>query len=43
MLVAVPIAAAFGVLVRFALESYRKSRLYLGLDSLDEGGGPDAS
>lgn len=31
MLVAVPMAASLGVLVRFALEQYRDSRLYQGL------------
>lgn len=31
MLVAVPMAASLGVLVRFALEQYRDSRLYKGL------------
>ncbi|WP_415403693.1 AI-2E family transporter [Tateyamaria sp. SN3-11] len=31
MLVAVPMAAALGVLVRFLIELYRDSRLYLGL------------
>ena len=30
MLVAVPAAAAIGVLVRFVLEEYRQSRLYAG-------------
>lgn len=33
MLVAIPVAAAFGVLARFAAEQYKKSRLYRGLDS----------
>jgi predicted PurR-regulated permease PerM len=32
LLVAVPLAAAMGVLVRFALERYKESRLYRGLD-----------
>ena len=36
MLVAVPMAAALGVLVRFAIEQYQDSRLYQGL-SADEG------
>ncbi len=36
MLVAVPVAAALGVLARFGIESYRSSRLYRGLDSLDD-------
>lgn len=30
LLIAVPVAAAIGVLVRFALEEYRRSALYLG-------------
>lgn len=33
MLVAVPVAAAIGVLMRFAIAQYRDSRLYLGLDT----------
>ena len=33
MLVAVPMAAAFGVLVRFAIDQYKSSRLYRGLES----------
>ncbi len=37
LLVAVPVAASFGVLTRFALDQYRDSRLYRGQDS-----GPDA-
>jgi predicted PurR-regulated permease PerM len=32
MLVAVPVAAAIGVLARFGIAKYRESRLYLGLD-----------
>jgi len=35
MLVAVPLAAAFGVLARFATEQYRHSRLYQGLSDRD--------
>ncbi|RBI73549.1 AI-2E family transporter [Roseovarius sp. TE539] len=35
MLVAVPLAAAFGVLARFAIEQYRHSRLYQGLSDRD--------
>ncbi|GHC14613.1 AI-2E family transporter [Gemmobacter nanjingensis] len=31
MLVAVPVAAALGVLARFAIDQYKQSRLYLGL------------
>ena len=37
MLVAVPLAAALGVLVRFAIERYRESPLYLGHAAVDEG------
>jgi predicted PurR-regulated permease PerM len=33
MLVAVPVAAAIGVLVRYALERYREGRLYRGLEA----------
>lgn len=36
MLVAVPLAAALGVLARFAVSQYLKSRLYLGNVELDE-------
>lgn len=36
MLVAVPMAAALGVLVRFALEQYKDSRLYLGVLANDD-------
>ena len=32
MLVAVPVAAALGVVIRFAIEQYKDSRLYRGLD-----------
>ncbi len=32
LLVAVPVAAALGVLVRFAVEQYKNSRLYRGID-----------
>jgi len=35
MLVAVPVAASLGVIARFALEQYRDSRLYRGLESID--------
>ena len=31
MLVAVPVAAAIGVLVRFVIEKYQGSKLYIGL------------
>jgi predicted PurR-regulated permease PerM len=34
MLVAVPVAAAIGVLVRYALAQYQKGRLYKGLDAV---------
>lgn len=37
MLVAVPVAAAIGVLMRFAIAQYKDSRLYRGVDT-----GPDA-
>lgn len=40
MLVAVPVAAALGVLARFGAEQYRQSRLYRGLDGQD---GQDAT
>ncbi|MGR3322452.1 MAG: AI-2E family transporter [Pseudooceanicola sp.] len=40
MLVAVPVAAAIGVLARFLLEQYRDSRLYRGSDTGDSGGLP---
>jgi predicted PurR-regulated permease PerM len=33
MLVAVPVAAALGVIARFVLDQYKVSRLYRGLDS----------
>lgn len=36
MLVAVPVAAAIGVLIRFAIGQYRGSRLYQGLAGRDE-------
>ncbi len=35
MLVAVPLAAAIGVLARFAISQYKDSRLYRGLDNQD--------
>jgi len=35
MLVAVPVAAAIGVLARFAIAQYKDSRLYRGLDRRD--------
>ncbi|MEZ5923568.1 MAG: AI-2E family transporter [Hyphomicrobiaceae bacterium] len=37
MLVAVPAAAAIGVLVRFALDEYRESLLYRGMDPVASG------
>ena len=37
MLVAVPVAAALGVMTRFAISRYMESRLYQGLDHPDEG------
>ncbi|WP_135501891.1 AI-2E family transporter [Roseovarius aestuariivivens] len=39
MLVAVPVAAAIGVLARFAIDRYLDSRLYRGLSSEDQGDG----
>ncbi|KIC43267.1 membrane protein [Ruegeria sp. ANG-R] len=36
MLVAVPVAAALGVLARFATEQYLNSRLYTGLEGLNQ-------
>ena len=36
MLVAVPVAASIGVLIRFAITQYKDSRLYRGLDEQDE-------
>ncbi len=36
MLVAVPVAAAIGVLIRFAIAQYLGSRLYQGLSKSDE-------
>lgn len=35
MLIAVPVAASMGVVTRFAVEIYRDSRLYRGLDDID--------
>lgn len=37
MLVAVPVAAALGVIARFAIEQYKDSRLYLGLSTPEPG------
>lgn len=37
MLVAVPVAAAIGVLVRFAIASYEQSKLYKGVVGRDDG------
>jgi predicted PurR-regulated permease PerM len=45
MLVAVPVAAAIGVLARFGIEQYKSSRLYTGLavqPASDDPGAPDA-
>ncbi len=43
LLVAVPVAAAIGVLVRFAIEQYKEGRLYRGYDTGGENeSGPDA-
>ncbi|MGR3519096.1 MAG: AI-2E family transporter [Roseovarius sp.] len=39
MLVAVPVAAALGVIARFAVAEYQKGRLYRGLDARSEGRG----
>ncbi|MEM1364618.1 MAG: AI-2E family transporter [Pseudomonadota bacterium] len=39
LLIAVPVAAALGVLVRYAVEQYQKSDLYKGHDSVDEQAG----
>ena len=36
MLIAVPAAAALGVLVRFGIEQYKNGRLYRGLESLSD-------
>ena len=43
MLVAVPVAAMIGVLVRYALDRYREGRLYRGLEALqpDEDDDPE--
>ena len=41
MLVAVPVAAALGVLARFGLERYKQSRLYTGLQGLPPAPSPD--
>ena len=40
MLIAVPLAAALGVLVRFALSRYLESPLYLGSGADNEKGKP---
>jgi predicted PurR-regulated permease PerM len=37
MLVAVPVAAAFGVVARFGIAQYKNGRLYRGLDIQDDG------
>ena len=36
MLIAVPVAATLGVLVRFGLDQYKNGRLYKGLSETDE-------
>ncbi|MFP4044227.1 MAG: AI-2E family transporter, partial [Rhodosalinus sp.] len=36
LLVAVPVAAALGVIARFVVRQYRASRLYRGLEALDD-------
>ena len=36
LLVAVPVAAMIGVLMRFAIRQYKDSRLYTGLSGKDE-------
>jgi predicted PurR-regulated permease PerM len=36
MLIAVPVAAALGVLARYATSVYMGSRLYTGLESADQ-------
>ncbi|MEX0369864.1 MAG: AI-2E family transporter, partial [Tateyamaria sp.] len=38
MLVAVPMAAALGVVVRFVLEQYQRSRLYTGVSETETSG-----
>ena len=43
MLVAVPVAAALGVLARFGLEQYKQSRLYTGLQGLPPPPAPDTT
>jgi len=43
MLVAVPVAAALGVLARFGLEQYKQSRLYTGLQGLQPPPAPDTT
>jgi predicted PurR-regulated permease PerM len=42
MLIAVPVAAAMGVLTRFAVEQYRASLLYRGTEALADKGAPSA-
>jgi hypothetical protein len=39
----VPLAAAAGVLVRFALKQYLASRLYLGVEDAEGSALPDAA
>lgn len=40
MLIAVPVAASIGVVARFAIEQYHDSRLYTGLEALEQSGEP---
>ena len=43
LLLAVPLAAAAGVLVRFALKQYLASRLFLGFEDADGSPASDAA
>jgi predicted PurR-regulated permease PerM len=43
LLLAVPLAAAAGVLVRFALKQYLASRLYLGVENAEGSALPEAA
>jgi predicted PurR-regulated permease PerM len=40
LLVAVPVSAAIAVLMRFGIEQYKASLLYMGQVSKDDGGAP---
>ncbi|MDG4650489.1 AI-2E family transporter [Roseibacterium sp. SDUM158017] len=42
LLVAVPVAAAIGVLVRYAIERYKHGKLYRGIESASDKAGPEA-